>query len=233
MKSLLLLGLLAGLAYFFWPVAEHPAPAVPPMAQRAVAAAAQPSASAATAQAAAGARGWGLSPFGRGTPAEVDRAALRDERKARMKLGGYFTPEEYFSLPLTELKRRAQRGDLYATLQLAQQFYYEADTLPDDAGLEAGVDARARGRQYFADAAVAGHIQIIAVLVQLYEAEGDGANAYAWELFARQMGMKVAGERDAGKLSAEARTQAQQLAAKLYAKAMQPLEPGIHPVGGQ
>lgn len=220
MKPWLLAALLAGLGYCFWPGDDHRAAPTP--ARRDAAPVAGAPVQAGAAKTAGGGMGWLTSPFGRGAAGEIDQATLLKERKLRMKQGGYYTPEEYFSLPLAELNRRAKAGDLYAMLQLAQQYYYESDALQSREGFDAGADAKALGRQYFADAAVAGHVQIIAVLVQLYEAEGDTANAYAWELFGQQMGLKVAGERDATKLSAQARADAQQLAGKLFAKASQP-----------
>ncbi|WP_332851463.1 hypothetical protein [Duganella sp. S19_KUP01_CR8] len=231
MKPWLLVGLLAGLAYYFWPGDEHPATSLTARREATAPAAGAP-AHAAEVQTASGATNWLMSPFGRGAASEIDQAKLLEERKLRMKQGGYFTPEEYFSLPLAELNRRAKAGDLYAMLQLAQQYYYESAALQSSDGFDTEANPKELGRQYFADAAVAGHIQIIAVLVQLYDAEGDAGKAYAWELFAGQMGLKLAGGHDPDQLSPQARAEAQQLAGKLFAKASQPTAALLPYAGG-
>ncbi|MEC5164265.1 MULTISPECIES: hypothetical protein [unclassified Janthinobacterium] len=163
------------------------------------------------------------SPFERLAGNKVDKPALILERKERMKKGGYFTPEEYFSMSLTQLTARAKSGDMYARLQLAQQYYFESNSLAFEEGFDFDTNSAELGKKYFSDAAVAGHVLITSVLIQLYDAEGDALHAYAWQLFADRVGANYRTQQDPRQLSAADQEKARQLAAQLFNRAMQPL----------
>lgn len=190
------------------------APEQQPRPERSAAQPARPAAGAAHGPA------WARSPFGPGTAAAEDLPRQIERRKELMKQGGYSTPDEYFTLPLRELQRRAKAGDLYALLQLGQQYYYEPDTLLAEDGFDPGADARAAGRRHFSDAAIGGHGQMPAVLMQLYAAEGDIVSAYAWQLFGEQMGEKYKTGPDIRMLSAMDRNNAKLQAERLYQLAL-------------
>ncbi|NVE00315.1 hypothetical protein [Massilia sp. BJB1822] len=223
MKTFFALATMAAvLLYFAWPSEQNAAPAAPSAHLSAATAPAGKAAAPAT-QAAPGSLdspSWARSPFGRAAPLAENRPRAIERRKEQMKEGGYYTPDEYFTLPLKELQKRAKAGDIYALLQLGQQYYYEGPALLEEDGYKLDEDPRFVGKRHFADAAVGGHGQMPAVLTRLYAAEGDMVNAYAWQLFGEQLGEHYAKRLDISQLNNQQQNLAKQQASLLLGRFM-------------
>ncbi|AKU21644.1 hypothetical protein [Massilia sp. NR 4-1] len=230
MKNIFVLAAMAAaLLYFAWPAEQSSVPAAPAAPISTAAAPAGKAAAPAVplVPASPDSPSWARSPFGRAAPLAESRPRAIERRKERMKEGGYYTPEAYFTLPLKELQKRAKAGDIYALLQLGQQYYYEGPALLEEDGYKLDEDPRFVGKRHFADAAVGGHGQMPAVLTQLYAAEGDMVNAYAWRLFGEQLGEHYPKPLDISKLNNQEQNLAKQQASLLFGRFM-----SRAPVGG-
>ncbi|UTY60206.1 hypothetical protein [Massilia sp. erpn] len=221
-KFFALAAMAAILLYFAWPSGQNTVPAAPsaPITTAASAAGKTAVPAAPAISGAPDSPSWARSPFGRAVPLADSRPRPIERRKEQMKAGGYYTPEEYFTLPLKELQTRAKAGDIYALLQLGQQYYYEGPALQEEEGYQLDEDPRFVGKRHFAAAAVGGHGQMPAVLAQLYAAEGDMVNAYAWQLFGEQLGEHYAKRLDISKLNNQEQNLAQQQARQLLGRFM-------------
>ncbi|MBB3118408.1 hypothetical protein FHS03_001439 [Massilia violacea] len=221
-KIFALAAMAAALLYFTWPAEQNTVPAAPsvPIASAAAPAGKAAAPAAPAASASPDTPSWSRSPFGRAAPLAESQPRAIERRKEQMKEGGYYTPEEYFTLPLKELQKRAKAGDIYALLQLGQQYYYEGPALLEEDGYQLDEDPRFVGKRHFADAAVGGHGQMPAVLAQLYAAEGDMVNAYAWRLFGEQLGEHYAKPLDISKLNNQQQNLARQQASLLLGRFM-------------
>jgi len=150
------------------------------------------------------------SPFGqlRREPAPE----LVSKRKQRMLKAGYFTPEEYFDMPLTELNRLAKKQDIFALLQLAERYYFEHQELQYEDGYDFEHTPTAIGLAYFTKAAELGHGGVLPSLIKLEQESGDAASAYAWYLFAGKVAQPLGEKFDWSTLTEQDRKRALQLA---------------------
>lgn len=124
-----------------------------------------------------------------GTRSQENEMQALDKRIAlrRKKMAGshYATPHEYDSMSLKTLKELAKKGDVFAMLQLGEQFYSEGAELRSNPEYET-VDNKLVAKQYFADAVAAGHIHIADILVAKYVEENNLVDAYAWHLLSKR-----------------------------------------------
>ncbi|MYM29804.1 hypothetical protein GTP58_15845 [Duganella sp. CY15W] len=148
------------------------------------------------------------------TPAEM--AAIRQQRKQRMQAQGYPTPDAYFEMDLKQLNALADKGDVYAMLQLGEQYYNESASLQWDQDYNFNADPQQLGKQYLGDAAIAGHLHTGLVLAQKYLNDQQPDEAYAWLLLSKRLGDPAASsqlEELAGRLTpAQQQTARQRLA---------------------
>lgn len=127
------------------------------------------------------------SPFSgaaaRGTALTQQRHEAREKRMAQ---GGYGTPAEYFYLPLTKLKELASNGDIYALLQLGQQYWDEPNVIASEAGFDTSAPPNKLAVEYLSRAVMAGATQPALTLATRLSAS-DPTESYAWALFAETL----------------------------------------------
>lgn len=133
-------------------------------------------------------------PFTGTTDAVHSAAQQRIElREQRMAQGGYGTPQEYFYLPLAKLREMGARGDIYALLQLGQQYWDEPDTIASQHGLDNGVPAARQAEAYFTQAVMSGATRPALTLASKLSAS-DPVESYAWATFAEKLQLQGAPE---------------------------------------
>jgi hypothetical protein len=138
-----------------------------------------------------GGSSWPGSPFGSGQVAAAEtphRPAYIIARQKKMESLGYGSPPEYYEMDLKTLKRLAKQQDVFALLQLAEQYYNEERRLSSDPEFPKNEDPKQLAKQYLANAAGAGHSRAAAILARHYFDENDQVNAYAWRLVSEQIG---------------------------------------------
>lgn len=157
-----------------------------------------------------------ISPFGnyQRRPAEE----LVSQRRARMKSAGYMTPDEYFNYSLKQLLEMAKKNDIFALMQLAERYCYEADDLQFEDGYDFKVGPRAQGKAYYERVANAGYNMAIRKMITLDIEEGAYLSAYSWSLFAERLGQPVQTGLDWSKLGNEEKSRALQHAEQEYEK---------------
>ena len=129
----------------------------------------------------------GSSPFSGAAARETALTQQRhDAREKRMAQGGYGTPAEYFYLPLTKLKELASNGDIYALLQLGQQYWDEPDVIASEAGFDTSAPPNKLAVEYLSRAVMAGATQPALTLATRLSAS-DPTESYAWALFAEKL----------------------------------------------
>ena len=127
------------------------------------------------------------APFSGSVANETALAQQRyDAREQRMAQGGYGTPAEYFYLPLTKLKELASRGDIFALIQLGQQYWDEPDAIASEAGFDASAPPNKLAVEYLSRAVMAGATQPALTLATRL-AISDPPESYAWALFAEKL----------------------------------------------
>ena len=127
------------------------------------------------------------SPFGRASAAPDDPAQRRAARKARMEAGGYSTPAKYFAMELPELRRLAQAGDVFALVQLAEQYSSEWAALQDQAGFDSQASPKVLSEQLFTEAMQGGFTQLAPVMAVKAIETDDLVAAYAWNLVSEKL----------------------------------------------
>jgi len=138
-----------------------------------------------------GGSSWPGSPFGSGQVATGEtppRPAYIIARQKKMESLGYGSPPEYYEMDLKTLKKLAKQQDVFALLQLAEQYYNEERRLSSDPEFPRNEDPKQLAKQYLANAAGAGHSRAASILARHYFEENDPVNAYAWRLVSEQIG---------------------------------------------
>ena len=110
-----------------------------------------------------------------------------------MAQGGYGTPAEYYYLPLTKLKELASNGDIFALLQLGQQYWDEPDAIASEAGFDTSAPPSKLAVEYLSRAVMAGATQPALTLATRL-AVSEPAESYAWALFAEKLQISGATE---------------------------------------
>jgi hypothetical protein len=181
-------------------------------------------------QPAEGQASWTKSPFAKGAPpVQASLAARIEQRKERMKAKGIDTPPEYNTMDLKTLHSRAKRGDLFAMLQLAEQYAEEADALESDPAFDVKQSPNTLSKKYLADAMAAGHNHSAAVLAKKHAEEHNPVDAYAWHVLSERLGdtsntTLFRQSNTFGNLSYEQRQLAEQKAAELFKLKMKRFE---------
>lgn len=182
------------------------------------------------AQPAEGQASWSKSPFAKGAPAaQASQATRIEQRKERMKAKGIDTPPEYDTMDLKTLHSQAKRGDLFAMLQLAEQYAEEADALESDPAFDVKQSPNALSKKYLADAMAAGHNHSAAVLAKKHAEEHNPVDAYAWHMLSERLGdtsntTLFRQSNTFGNLSYEQRQVAERKAAELFKLKMKRFE---------
>ncbi len=135
------------------------------------------------------------SPFGRGaavTTLLADPALQREQRRKKMETQGYATPPHYYQMSVKALADLADKGDVYAMLQLGEQYYSENDALERDPDYRTDRHARQIGKEYLENASVAGHTQAAVIVSRKYMEEGKPVDAYIWTQLAEKLGNRQA-----------------------------------------
>ncbi|HEX8610106.1 MAG TPA: hypothetical protein VF800_02355 [Telluria sp.] len=134
-----------------------------------------------------------MSPFGTGKPPTAEDPKQRQARlQEKMKQLGFFTPEKYYKFDLKTLKKMADTGDVFATLQLAEQFYSESEGLENDPAYDLGASPKAEGNKYLEKAATMGIVRAATLLSLRYQEEAKPVDAHAWSLISQKFGDKAA-----------------------------------------
>lgn len=173
---------------------------------------------------------WSKSPFAKGAPpAQASLEARIEQRKERMKAKGIDTPPEYNTMDLKTLHSQAKRGDLFAMLQLAEQYAEEADALESDPAFDVKQSPNALSKKYLADAMAAGHNHSAAVLAKKHAEEHNAVDAYAWHMLSERLGdtsntTLFRQSNTFGNLSYEQRQVAERKAAELFKLKMKRFE---------
>lgn len=128
------------------------------------------------------------SPFGRGAPPAPKSLDERIKtRRSRMEKYLYSTPPNYFTMTLAELDTRAKNNDVFALLQLAEQYWSEGEELADDPSYDNKLPAKQTAISYMIGAAGQGHSRAATVASWMYEDQGQVIEAYAWGLVSQKM----------------------------------------------
>jgi hypothetical protein len=137
---------------------------------------------------------WGYSPFGP-SPATsfLERKTHVSERMEKMRKAGLKTPEKYFSMPLKTLQELGKEGDVFALLQLGQQFWDENATLEQDPDYDFTVNPKVLASRYMNEAFLAGYNHAALVLAERL-AQQSPTDGYTWALVAQQFGDKDASQ---------------------------------------
>lgn len=136
----------------------------------------------------------GMSPFS-GTAANKTAMTQQryEAREKRMASGGYGTPAEYFYLPLAKLEELAANGNVFALLQLGQQYWDEPDAITTEAGFNNTAPPNKLAVEYFSRAVMAGATQPALTLATRLSAS-EPSESYAWALFAEKLQIGGAAE---------------------------------------
>jgi hypothetical protein len=129
------------------------------------------------------------SPFGRGAPPSQRSVEQRaQERKLVMEKNHYSTPAAYFTMSLKELQARARQNDVFALLQLGQQYWAESEEIATDPSYDKATSPQNTAISMMSAAATQGHSHAATITASMYESQGQGLQAYAWMLISEQMG---------------------------------------------
>lgn len=109
-------------------------------------------------------------------------------RQKKMESLGYGSPPEYYEMDLKTLKKLAKLHDGDAMLQLAEQYYNEANIIYSDPEFPKNGDPKAIAKQYLTEAFGAGFSRAASVLAKHSFDENDLVEAYAWRLVAEKVG---------------------------------------------
>ena len=109
------------------------------------------------------------------------------ERAKRMAQGKYSTPEEYFTKGIKELTILAEEGDVYAMLQLGEQYSSELTNLTNNFSPAAYQNPNERANQYFEQALLAGFTHGAAVIAYKESQNNHFVDAYAWDRVAQAL----------------------------------------------
>ncbi|WP_332854862.1 hypothetical protein [Duganella sp. S19_KUP01_CR8] len=130
-----------------------------------------------------------ISPFGRGAPPPPKSLEERIRvRKVRMEKNGYSTPPEYYAMSLQELHIRAKQNDVYALLQLGEQYWSESEELVDAPSFDKALPPKDNAIKWMTAAVGQGHSRAATLVSLMYESQGQELQAYTWALISERMG---------------------------------------------
>ncbi|MET3132025.1 hypothetical protein AAKU55_002295 [Oxalobacteraceae bacterium GrIS 1.11] len=129
---------------------------------------------------------WVASPFSVALPVTVDHVKIVEKRRARMESEGYQTPAKYYDMDLATLTKKAQQADVFAMLQLGEQYWSESDVIQHDPAAEVQGNSRDIAKKYFAGAIQGGATHLAAVVSSKLVADNEVVEAYAWHLMSEK-----------------------------------------------
>lgn len=124
-------------------------------------------------------------------------------------------------MSLRELKIKSEKKDVFALLQLGEQYWSEADDIVNDPSYDGSQPSKQLATNYMIEAARQGHSQVSNTVTTMYEERGEEVQAYAWSLVSQLMLDKSYAERStayAAHLSKAQRDEAEDIAFKEYAE---------------
>jgi hypothetical protein len=133
---------------------------------------------------------WGASPFSNTIPVRENEAVRIAKRRTKMESGNYQTPPEYDTMNLAHLRHLARQGDVFAMVQLGEQYSSELEALQHDPAFEVGANPNRLAKHYFTQAIGRGHTHLVSVLASTALEKGDVAEAYAWHLVSEKFNDK-------------------------------------------
>lgn len=129
------------------------------------------------------------SPFGKGPPPMPRTAEQRArERKLLMERNHYSTPPAYFTMSLHELQERAKQKDVFALLQLGEQYWSESEEIANDPAYDKELSPKQNAINMMIAAAGQGHSKAAALVSNMYASQGADIDAYVWSLVSERMG---------------------------------------------
>lgn len=131
---------------------------------------------------------WAISPFGKGAPVIKDAQLRAAERRLTMEKNGYGTPLHYYEMPVKQLKDLAKNKDVFALLQLSEQYWSENLALEQDPDYDFGRYHKDVANEYLAEAVAAGHIHAAIILAARFGSDHNPSEAYVWTLVAGRLG---------------------------------------------
>jgi hypothetical protein len=125
------------------------------------------------------------------TPSAVGTALPAAEpwatRRHKMESRHYGTPPEYYGMSLVALNELAKHGDVFALLQLGEQYASESMELRRQPGFDTSEEAKTLAKRYFTDALAHGHLGAASVLSRMALEENNPVDAYAWNLLSTRL----------------------------------------------
>lgn len=131
-------------------------------------------------------KAWGLSPFGTSMPRRESDAVRVARRRASMESNRYSTPPQYYTMGLSQLRTLAKQFDVFALVQLGEQYSSELSALQYDPAFDSSEDPRSLSKNYFTDAIRLGYTHLAAVQAAKSFERGDKVDAYAWQMIAQR-----------------------------------------------
>ena len=132
-----------------------------------------------------------MSPFGLGNPPRQEDASVRIGRlQKKMEKMGFFTPEKYYKFNLKTLKTMADAGDMFAALQLSEQYHSENSALESDPDYDFSASPTVESNKYLAKAAAMGVVRAGTLLSLRYHDEERPLDAHAWKIVSEKFGDK-------------------------------------------
>jgi hypothetical protein len=125
---------------------------------------------------------WGASPFTGTASAKEIAAEVAAMRYEKMKKLGYETPAKYYDMNLVQLRELSKKGDAYAMIQLAEQYYSETDYIKNDPNFDKSRKPQDIALGYFEDAMRAGYTHAASIVSMEMAGENKPVDAYAWRM---------------------------------------------------
>jgi hypothetical protein len=111
-----------------------------------------------------------------------------------MSKDGIMMPEKYFKMSVQELTDLGRGGDIAASIQLAERYWNEADTMQSEPGTDFSEPPRAVALRYYMLAVQGGAGNIPEIVAnRLYQSGGDLTDAAAWDMVSSRFGTMIGG----------------------------------------
>lgn len=127
---------------------------------------------------------WGQSPFSSTVPQRADEAVRVARRRAKMAAAQYETPPQYYTMSLAQLQKLAGKGDVFAMIQLGEQYAFEQEALEFDPAFDVRADPKGVSKHFFIQAIGRGYTHLASVLASQALEGGNLVEAYSWHLLA-------------------------------------------------
>lgn len=127
------------------------------------------------------------SPFGRRpAPSPPTLEQRKSRTKQALDKAGLHTPERYYDLGLKSLRALAERGDIYAALQLGTQYLFLNEAIEYDPDYDFSKNPTQEAAKYFTKTALMGSSSSMLMLATKL-APVNPVDGYAWKILAEQL----------------------------------------------